>query len=69
MIQPLTDDECAALLTRFQGEPGATPGLSENELIAMLAHVTKQGKLEETGLNHWVDAYREGGLLPDDFPA
>jgi hypothetical protein len=61
---PLTDEQFAALVARFNGGPGLTEGLSHQETVDMLIHAEKNNLATQNGLTVWIEAYREGDLLP-----
>jgi hypothetical protein len=60
----LTEDVYKSLLERFNGGPGVTEGLSHQQTVDMLVYAVTNGKAEQDGLSHWVEAYKDGGLLP-----
>lgn len=67
----MTAGELDALVARFQGPAGKTPGLSEAELRAMLQGLIDTGRIYgmDAGMLGWAEVYAQEGWVTGYDPA
>ncbi len=67
----MEQDKLDALLARFQGEPGVTQGLTQEEMIAMLQALIDNGRIYtmDSGILAHAEVYAEHGWLTGFDPS